>query len=966
MKTLIKNTKKVFVWAAIFSFSFTAACPLFAATSSYSGENDRAIDDLSRRQEETFTYGSPYLVQSVLNEPQSADTQNNVDIHNMLEKALAVKQGPVQDDEGIKLKGPRGGGEAQVQATVETITILQDLSLPPTQEPPAIDKNLPKTVIDFLNGRKAVKYDAIFYKGRHAVVWDEKDKDGVHSVRMQSFDQEGQPLTGEVIIAIDDMLYKTIGLANGNVLVLWNKYDNYGSHDSYKMQIFDQGGQAVGPKQEFGRNASFRGMSAIDTLPDGNIYACWYESGGTLASAFTKFQVFDQYGEKKGTEYTLSGPRPVFDKVIALSNGKTAVFWQTNQCGTTNKLKVKLFDENGESFGQEYTIPWMAGNVTGNSSSVIAFSNGNIGIFASRAQDIITQMVDAAGDPIGNWRSITNEAYGVCLNVNLNNVVARPDGRVAVFWTVCSDGTAFPARTLKMKLLDSGGNAVTDEKTVFVDRKMAEYDLPDIKAVFLPNDTLTVTWREMADGGYPYSLYMQLCDLNGDRIVPAIRVSGNLYNYVYGLIPLRNGAMAVTWSESDSNYRVYLKIKIFDKDGAVVKLNDLGGEELDGDTITHAVSTWKTETIHEITINTTGNLNVTWSDGSSHNLNDYTMGQGTTPPPSDPTPPANPQPSLPQPDSHKSKNTFPALFRYDMFGSRPWIDSTTLKSALFNTADGNALASDLKDKGSALSINNMQPFNYAAYPNGLDYKVLQENLRDSLNASFSVRNLNIPIEAARSALEAMINTLEEKKDRTGIEETLLDASKAVMAESRYMDNQILQDFEQAVNTIMIAESMKDSFKGVDFAIVESALSSFVTDQNNIYNSYLKATEEAYKLLAEALGIDPDKDDLPSDYSLLYNLNTLAKRKILVDLSLQAIKEKDPSKRTEKEKLALNMEEKYNLSSLREEYRNKLGSMVRAFIDIIRSAIIDKTPSSLQKDGSRMEAIFSIDMTNPRP
>jgi len=260
----------------------------------------------------------------------------------------------------------------------------------------------------------------------------------------------------------------------------------------------------------------------------------------------------------------------------------------------------------------------------------------------------------------------------------------------------------------------------------------------------------------------------------------------------------------------------------------------------------------------------------------------------------------------------------------------------------------------------AVSINNMKPFDYAEYRKGLNYKVLQENLRNSLNASVSVRDLNIPAEDTRDTLEAVINNLEEKKDKTGMEETLLDASKAVMEESQYMDGKTLQEFEQAVNTLLIAESVKDEMGEGGFKVLEDALAGIVIEQKALYDNYLKETETAYIRISEVLGIDPDKDELPDNYALIYNLNIRAKRKILTDISLEQIRARDKATLAEREKEALKIESDYNLLSKRGLYLDALNRMVSNFISFVRHSLEDKRPNDLLINQDSMKALFRVD------
>ena len=280
-----------------------------------------------------------------------------------------------------------------------------------------------------------------------------------------------------------------------------------------------------------------------------------------------------------------------------------------------------------------------------------------------------------------------------------------------------------------------------------------------------------------------------------------------------------------------------------------------------------------------------------------------------------------------------------------------------------------------------LLANSYGTRNTLAPDNSADKSALSQNLlgQDSLRGSYKeAKTLDKPMEKGEeiadtkgknivtgiakesSILEEVIFFLQNKKGRTGIEETLLNASKAVMEESLYMDDNTLQEFEQAVNTLLIAESVKDEMGEAGFKALEDALAGLVIEQKTLYDNYLKETETTYLRICEALGIDPDKDELPDNYALIYNLNILAKRKILADIALEQIRTRDKVTLTEREKEALKTESDCNLQSKRRLYLNALNRMVANFIALVRRSLEDKRPNDLFINQDSIKALFRVD------
>ncbi|MFC1576184.1 hypothetical protein ACFL3J_00785 [Candidatus Omnitrophota bacterium] len=227
-------------------------------------------------------------------------------------------------------------------------------------------------------------------------------------------------------------------------------------------------------------------------------------------------------------------------------------------------------------------------------------------------------------------------------------------------------------------------------------------------------------------------------------------------------------------------------------------------------------------------------------------------------------------------------------------------------------------------------------------------KVLSAEMLDELKAGTPLENLWI-----------LIDELEQKATLTDMEAKILEIASAVIMESVYIDEETMQEFQEAVRLLLIVENIKDELEGAVFQMITTALSELGKEQEDIYSAYISLTEDVYKKLEALLMIDVEDEALPDDFISLGNITARAKRKLLLDLTLEKLKEKDEALLTDSEKEALAIE-KSTLKPLRETYLNKLQGIIRAFVSKVKEALKNEAPSALNDDGKTSRAIVMID------
>jgi hypothetical protein len=238
------------------------------------------------------------------------------------------------------------------------------------------------------------------------------------------------------------------------------------------------------------------------------------------------------------------------------------------------------------------------------------------------------------------------------------------------------------------------------------------------------------------------------------------------------------------------------------------------------------------------------------------------------------------------------------------------------------------------------------------------YKELEEGLKESLLSRMYI--LDTLTDTMRNdTLEGILIDLENKEDKTDIEEATLSALQAIIQEEAYIDEATRNEFKEAVHLIIAAEAMKDLLEGVDFTIITKALNDLTHEQRALYNEYLSLTTKTYRLIESILGINVDEELLPDEYLHLAKLSADARRKIVVDLTLKKLDREKKDNLSESEKKALEI---YGdtLLPFQRQYKEALKTALEKFVFGVRKAIMEAAPVSLLKDKEEFKALVILD------
>jgi len=214
------------------------------------------------------------------------------------------------------------------------------------------------------------------------------------------------------------------------------------------------------------------------------------------------------------------------------------------------------------------------------------------------------------------------------------------------------------------------------------------------------------------------------------------------------------------------------------------------------------------------------------------------------------------------------------------------------------------------------------------------------------------------------ALEDMIATLETKDQKTETEENLLAAARAIEENSQYLDEETIIEFGNVIKLVETAEEMKGLIREGDFQTISKGLEKLVQEHKSIYDNYLKVTEKTYDKIGKLLGLDSEQAAPPEMYKPIYIINTIAKKKIAVDLAIERLKNKDQPALKDNEKEALKVYDDL-IRPFKEEYASRLKMAIATFTWDIKSILQDKDNVSVLNEEKNLKALFILDY-NKKP
>lgn len=343
-----------------------------------------------------------------------------------------------------------------------------------------------------------------------------------------------------------------VALAGGGYVVIWQDSAtlNGGWNSSIRAQIYDDFGQPVGGQIDLAiANAttnSFGYPSAVAT-PDGGFTVVWKSAAQGSGDAITGAHC-DAAGAIVGTVFSVSAVAKSAEAapdIVALGNGEYAVAYVRSDVDGTGHVAVQKIDAAGNKIGGEIMLAQGA-NAFFDSPAIVALGNGTFGVAYSKSDGLTADVYAAV---VGNDGTVLKTTL---LTPNMPATQSRPtavaDGQGG-FTVMFGDMT--PGETeAKGVHLDGNGN-VTGPLFAVSDNEQNGNGGTEVEVIALPQGGSFAVWMESYNGTF---IAGQMFDANGNK-VGAEMVVGSLApgENIVGkpsLAVLADGRIVVTWHDN--------------------------------------------------------------------------------------------------------------------------------------------------------------------------------------------------------------------------------------------------------------------------------------------------------------------------------------------------------------------------------------------------------------------------------
>jgi len=290
-------------------------------------------------------------------------------------------------------------------------------------------------------GSPALASDA---SGNFVVVWESRYQDGSgDGVFGQRFNASGVPQGSEFQVNSytrrDQYRPAVASDANGNFVVIWTSYSQFGNPSGIFGQRFNAAGGPQG--SEFRVNSNTTGyvwLPAVASDANGNFVVVWAGQDGSSWGIFG--QRFDAFGFPQGSEllvnsYTTgSQERPA---ATSAANGDFVVAWTSSfQDGSSWGVFGQRFNASGVPQGSEFQVSSFTTDSQAHPSAA-SDANGNFVVsWFSKGQDgsaygIFGQRFDASGVPQGSEFQVNSYTTGY---QTYSAVASDAGGNFVVVW----------------------------------------------------------------------------------------------------------------------------------------------------------------------------------------------------------------------------------------------------------------------------------------------------------------------------------------------------------------------------------------------------------------------------------------------------------------------------------------------------------------------------------------------------
>lgn len=385
-----------------------------------------------------------------------------------------------------------------------------------------------------------------------------------------------------------DELSDAIVLRNGSLFLV---SEQFSSTSDILMRKFALNGTALTNVQRVNTTTFDDQEGAkVTQLANGNVVVVWTDSSETTPDfdgQTVRMQIYTSAGAKVGSEITVptaTDNDQEAETVVALSNGRFAVFWEDgSESSSSPSPKFRIYNANGTAAGGEMTLP-EGMNISETEGFVDAYGSGGLivaGITRVSFSDrIVVQRFGADGSLNGSVIEVAGAGdYADAKLAQLAN------GNYVVTWTDTSNTPPFnKGPVVHAQIITAGGTKVGDDFTVTGDI-FSEHSQSEITA--LASGQFVVSWLSRPDDdvvGYKHVMRVFNADGTPASAVATVYdnsvVNEGLHNFAHlrSISELPDGRLLYSFDALDTSASGYFTAtRIVDPRSALdLNLSDAG------------------------------------------------------------------------------------------------------------------------------------------------------------------------------------------------------------------------------------------------------------------------------------------------------------------------------------------------------------------------------------------------------
>ncbi|MGL4490170.1 MAG: calcium-binding protein [Rhizobiaceae bacterium] len=371
-------------------------------------------------------------------------------------------------------------------------------------------------------------------------------------------------------------------LRNGNILLIG---DQFGTSGDVRMRQFTPAGAPIGTVQIVNTTTfGLQDEAKVTQLANGNIVVVWTDESETtpdFTGTAVRMQIYTESGVAIGGEITVNstyqGNQSV-QTVVALSNGKFAVYWNDSNSGSGETFRV--FNADGSAATAE--IPALSNFFTTNAEGFIAnYGAGGFIIAGIRGVSFTDRVVVQRYNADGTTNGEVIEVVGAG---NYSGVVIDQlaNGNYVVSWTDDSNTPPFNKGPVVYAQLMNANGATIGAKFTVTNDIFSEHSRPEITT--LASGQFVVSWRSFPDNdSISYKYVMRVFNADGTPASDVTIVYDTAVNYgnirifasLQSISEMPDGRLLYTFDALEPNTSSIAATRIVDPRGALnVVLSD--------------------------------------------------------------------------------------------------------------------------------------------------------------------------------------------------------------------------------------------------------------------------------------------------------------------------------------------------------------------------------------------------------